>query len=371
MEHLGPSWNILEHFGTSWNLLEHVGNSWNNLVWNVLEHSGTPREGCLGKWIIFNQSEWRCPPSERKWVTQGNSHKRENEKWVRLLLHFLLFSFFSFSHSSFCLSFHSPSFLNDILPSTNHTVISPLVVLVAFVRELVLIFFLRRKSRDLFLNTGFSPHHNTLVTLALLLQGGVCGIPASKTMEQSVEERLWDAARAGNEAEVRNILKENRDVNVNWRERGNEPCREMTALHVACDNGHDKVVSLLLAHPDIKVNQEDEEKKTPFQTTCLSGSTTCIHLLLNDSRVATTGLKGNGYLPLYNASWNGHIDVVKWWIASGREIDLGTGSMANAVYAAQMKCKKIAALLEKFLENRTQTRNEVMMELGILGECMT
>ena len=65
-----------------------------------------------------------------------------------------------------------------------------------------------------------------------------------------MEERLCDAAENGREEEVRKILKENKEVNVN--------CKDFigwTALHCACDNGHDKVVTMLLAHPDIDVSR--------------------------------------------------------------------------------------------------------------------
>ena len=36
-----------------------------------------------------------------------------------------------------------------------------------------------------------------------------------------------------------------------------------TALHRACDNGHDKIVTLLLAHPDIDVNQKNNLDRLP------------------------------------------------------------------------------------------------------------
>ena len=37
----------------------------------------------------------------------------------------------------------------------------------------------------------------------------------------------------------------------------------------------------------------------------------------------------DGYTPLWNTAYNGHFNVIKWWIASGREIDLGKPGDVN------------------------------------------
>ena len=56
------------------------------------------------------------------------------------------------------------------------------------------------------------------------------------------------------------------------------------ALHVACRNGHDKIVTMLLAHPDIDVNQKTNTGATPFLFSCSNGRTVCVRLLLKDAR---------------------------------------------------------------------------------------
>ena len=78
-----------------------------------------------------------------------------------------------------------------------------------------------------------------------------------------MEEKLYDAAWNGKEEEVRKILKENKEIKVNWKDSSG-----WTALHWACNNGHDKIVTLLLAHPDIDVNQKDDDGYTPFLLAC-------------------------------------------------------------------------------------------------------
>jgi len=45
--------------------------------------------------------------------------------------------------------------------------------------------------------------------------------------------------------------------------------------------------------------------------------------LLKDPRVKVNEPENDRCSPLYWAAFNGHLDVIMWWIASGREMDLG------------------------------------------------
>jgi ankyrin repeat protein len=80
---------------------------------------------------------------------------------------------------------------------------------------------------------------------------------------------------------------------------------------------------MLLAHPDIDVNQKSTGGQSPFIWACESERTACVRLLLKDPRVEINDPDNNGYTPLWYAAANGHLEVIKWWIASGREMDLG------------------------------------------------
>jgi len=51
--------------------------------------------------------------------------------------------------------------------------------------------------------------------------------------------------------------------------------------------------------------------------------TSCVRLLLKDSRVNPNEPNNSGQTPLWFAAVNRHLDVIRWWIASGREMDLG------------------------------------------------
>jgi len=130
-EGFGTFWNLLEPFGTFWNLLEHFGTG--------EFESQSPEVGQS----YFSTNHNGAVHCQKKWVTQGNSHKA---KWKSGQTSFALPSLFSIL--SFVLLIPSSSSLNSIC-----SLLSAFVGLVAFVRKLVLIFCDR--SRDLFLSHLF------------------------------------------------------------------------------------------------------------------------------------------------------------------------------------------------------------------------
>ena len=97
----------------------------------------------------------------------------------------------------------------------------------------------------------------------------------------------------------------------------------------------------------------------------------CVQLLLKDARVKVNEPDNDGYTPLYWAAYYGHLEVIKWWIASGREMDLGQpGNEKNdAIGVAKKRGKtEVVSLLERFKDNPEETRHEMRMELGWFDE---
>jgi len=94
-----------------------------------------------------------------------------------------------------------------------------------------------------------------------------------------------------------------------------------------------------------------------------------VRLLLQDQRVMVNEPDNDGGTPLRYAASEGHHDVVKWWIVSGREMDLGTPGdiyKTDAIGTAKGEKKtEVVRLLERFKSDATKTRNEVRLELGI------
>jgi len=124
-----------------------------------------------------------------------------------------------------------------------------------------------------------------------------------------MKKAFWEAAFNGKVEEVKDILRNNPSLNVNWK---NEEWNAWTALYAACIDGHDSVVSILLAHPDINPDLKQEHGWTPFMTACYQGNTSCVRLL-QDQLVMVNQPSDYGETPLWWAAHQGHQDVIKWW----------------------------------------------------------
>ena len=150
--------------------------------------------------------------------------------------------------------------------------------------------------------------------------------------------------------------------------------RGHTLLHYACwDDSRSAVIPLLLAHPDIDVNAKSKYGgSTPFYLACCDGYPSCAREMLKDSRVKVNEPDNNGWTPLYLAAYLGHLDIIKWCIASGREIDLGKPGdvdKTDAIGGAKKEGEtEVVTLLERFKSDAAKTRSEVRKELGITGQ---
>ena len=140
-----------------------------------------------------------------------------------------------------------------------------------------------------------------------------------------------------------------------------------TLLHPAClDSERSAVIPLLLAHPDIDV--KSKYGNTPFMFACYDRIISCVREMLKDSRVDVNETDNGGRTPLWYAARDGYLDVIKWWIASGREMDLGRPGdidRTDAIGKAKQNGEtEVVTLLERFKENPDETRHAVRVELG-------
>lgn len=182
----------------------------------------------------------------------------------------------------------------------------------------------------------------------------------------SIEKHFYTAAVHGNVEKIKKILTENPDLNVN---RKFEIYSNFTALHAACENDHGKVVAMMLARPDILVNQKDEFGWSAFITACSFGSTACVQLMLKDFRVEVDDPDRDGRTPFWRAAQSGSLEVVKVLIASGRELGLkrpGYGYDEVIQVAKNNNYYEVVSLLETFKKNPKKTRYEVGLEIDCL-----
>ena len=120
-------------------------------------------------------------------------------------------------------------------------------------------------------------------------------------MSDPVERLLWDAAKNGRASEVSSLLRDHREIDVNWTTNP-----QSTPLHKASFNGHVEVVKLLLANPNIEVNLKCGNGQTPF-----SLGVSFVEVLLKDSRVDVTLHDNKGRTPLWSASYYGQHEVIE------------------------------------------------------------
>jgi len=131
------------------------------------------------------------------------------------------------------------------------------------------------------------------------------------------------------------------------------------------------VIPLLLAHPGIDVNVKTKYGYTPFYLACVCGYPSCVREMLKDSRVKVNEPGNYGRTPLWRAAFEGYLDIIKWWIASGREMDLRkpVNRITDAIGGAKKTgSTETATLLERFQRDATQTRHAMRVELGWYNE---
>jgi len=185
----------------------------------------------------------------------------------------------------------------------------------------------------------------------------------------TMEMQFLRAIEEGKVEKVKEIIGSHPDLDVNW---GDEESYGSNAMTIACDLSHTSIVSFLLTHPDIDVNQGDYGGNSPFLGACMTRQTSCVRLLLKDSRVNVNEPNNLGFTPLWWAALKDNLDTIKWWIASGREMDLGKPGDVDKTDAIGMAKRsekpEVASLLELFKENPMETRHRVRLELGYYSE---
>jgi len=171
------------------------------------------------------------------------------------------------------------------------------------------------------------------------------------------------AVESGNVKSVAEMMSQDPGFKVNMALDG----KGWTLLHYACQGrSRFPVIPILLAHPDIDVNVKSNGGCTPFFSAC-GGRPSCAREMLKDSRVKVNEPNNSGPTPLWRAAYEGHLDVIKWWIASGREMDLGEPGKwcTDAIGSAKKYGKtEVASLLERFKSDAAQTKHAMRVELG-------
>jgi len=154
------------------------------------------------------------------------------------------------------------------------------------------------------------------------------------------------AVKEGNVEKLAELIRQDPGFKVNMDLGSGD-----TLLRYACgSDNRSPVIPLLLAHPDVDVNAKDGDGCTPFYLACC-GRPSCVRQMLKDPRVKVNEPRNDRTTPLWRAAFYGHLDVIKWWISSGREMHLGEpgDSKTDAIGGAKKRGKtEVATLLERF-----------------------
>ncbi len=120
---------------------------------------------------------------------------------------------------------------------------------------------------------------------------------------------IHDAARNGDVAKVRALLKDHPDLVSSKGSTGETP------LHVAAAKGFDDVAQLLLAQK-ANVNAQDDNGRTPLHLAAQGGHKDVLELLLA-SKAEVNAKDNKGWTPLHLAASRGHKEVAELLLADG------------------------------------------------------
>ena len=124
---------------------------------------------------------------------------------------------------------------------------------------------------------------------------------------------IIEAARIGNIEDVKLLLKEYADINIQKED-------EWTALMLASQNGHTQVVELLLKE-NADVNAQKEDGWTALMIASNDGHTEVVELLLKDNADVNTQNE-EGWTALMIASQNGHTQVVELLLKKNADVNI-------------------------------------------------
>ena len=190
----------------------------------------------------------------------------------------------------------------------------------------------------------------------------------------SAEERLWGMILENQLSEAKQLLLDTPSLNINW---GHPGFAKWTSLHNASSNGMPEFVKIFLRHPAVQVNALDGEGKTPFFHAANNTQLFALAELLQDPRVDVNRPDADGATPLWWAAFRGDAEVIKFMIASGRNIDVNAKTLRSPVPRAElakltpaeaakkMGHKEAAALLDKFKAAPEKFRAAVKQQEGI------
>ena len=185
-------------------------------------------------------------------------------------------------------------------------------------------------------------HKDKGARMAGYLDGYAIGKARVKDREGDVNVRCFYAVMMGRPSDCERIILEERpDLNFCV-----EPGFTTNSVHAAAENGHARLVALLLRHGG-RADVYSSKGATPFSIAAENGHELVVQTLLEHGvEVDAQNRDALGGAALCMAAQNGHASIVKLLLAAGAVVDLPRSDSRTSLFmAAQLGHVKVVRLL--------------------------
>ena len=136
---------------------------------------------------------------------------------------------------------------------------------------------------------------------------------SNQEKQQQLNEELIQAIKDKKDLSIiEEIIKKGADVNCAGKDG-------LTALYVACQNGHSETVKILI-EKGADVKQGDNDGSTPLHFACENGHSETAKILIDNGADFKQG-DNDGWTPLHLACRNGHSEIAKILIEKGADVN--------------------------------------------------
>lgn len=183
--------------------------------------------------------------------------------------------------------------------------------------------------------------------------GNIEAMKAAMSQGADVNERVHSGsggtalyqAAFNNQVEAVKFLLGVDDIDVNQNDTNES---QWSALLAAAIKGHDEVVKALLAHPDIDVNMENRGGKTPLIYAVLGSRIGVVKLLLAHARLEINKVDDSGFDALMHAAKENKPALVKLLLKHPKMTLLEKDGKTAAGIAKDRKYKKVEKIIEEY-----------------------
>ena len=137
-----------------------------------------------------------------------------------------------------------------------------------------------------------------------------------------------------------------------------------TAFWIACSKGNEGIVRLLLSVKKIVevLNKPNLDGESPLYTACQQGHGKVVMVLLREKKVDVNQKQKEGLSPLVMAARNGNMEMIKMLLASGRHFDQLDWSPLTHVNPAVPK--EVSSLLRSYAANKFRVVKDLRTEIS-------